>query len=177
MPKHAKSKRRSRSKSRSRSRSKSKSKSKSKSRVRIYIRKPGAMKAVGYGMRNSAASRHAAIRKAIKKYGYASTMGKISVLYIYNKNKHPSLARIAKSDVNYLKAWKKKNCPSGVCGKRKRKAPLKRLPKKGYIKPKRGKPRVVYLNSKQRVYYYRDKSGVHVTRLKVHKGKIPKSLK
>jgi hypothetical protein len=51
-----------------------------------------------------------ALKKAIKKYGYSSTMKKVNLLYIYNKNKKDSLIlkKLIRDKAN-LKKYKEKN--------------------------------------------------------------------
>lgn len=68
---------------------------------RISVKRPGSLRALGYGMRNSAASRHAALNRAVKKYGRASVRRKIGALRAWNAHR-PTLRRIADSDFAYL---------------------------------------------------------------------------
>lgn len=74
----------------------------SSNRVIPPLRK-GELKQFGYSSANSVASRHRALAKAIKKYGDLSVFRKINVLYVYNKNKNPTLASKFTSDKNWIK--------------------------------------------------------------------------
>jgi len=80
-----------------------KSQGKNGLRVIPKLRK-GELKQFGYSSSNSVASRHRALAKAIREYSDLSVFRKLNVLYIFNKNKNPSLASKFNSD----KAWIKK---------------------------------------------------------------------
>lgn len=92
------------SKSRS-SRRRSKSRRRSRSRVRIPITHEGSLTALGYHLKDSAEKRRAALKRALKnkKVRYASLMGKLNVLVVFNKNKDKALARKVEGDVKYMK--------------------------------------------------------------------------
>lgn len=64
--------------------------------------KKGELKQFGYSASSSAASRHRALAKAIKEYGDLSVFRKINVLYIFNKNKNPTLASKFNSDKKWI---------------------------------------------------------------------------
>jgi len=64
--------------------------------------KKGSLTSLGYGIRESSATRHAALKKALKKYGYSSLIKKLNVLVVYNKNAHPDIAQTAHSDMMYV---------------------------------------------------------------------------
>jgi hypothetical protein len=81
---------------------KRRSSKRSSNRVIPPLRK-GELKQFGYSSANSVASRHRALAKAIKKYGDLSVFRKINVLYVYNKNKNPTLASKFTSDKNWIK--------------------------------------------------------------------------
>jgi hypothetical protein len=79
------------------------SKRKSSNRVIPPLRK-GELKQFGYSSSNSVASRHRSLAKAIREYGDLSVFRKVNVLYVFNKNKNPTLASKFNSD----KAWIKR---------------------------------------------------------------------
>ena len=62
----------------------------------------GELKQFGYAAHNSVASRHRSLAKAIKKYGDLSVFRKINVLYVFNKNRNPTLASKFNSDKNWI---------------------------------------------------------------------------
>lgn len=76
---------------------------KSTRKVRISISKPGSLSKYGYSMSKTAASRHKALSKAVKAYGYGSIMRKVNAIYVFNKKKHPDLARKASRDKSWLR--------------------------------------------------------------------------
>lgn len=85
------------------SRRKSPRKRSRKSKVRISISKPGSLSKYGYNMSKTAASRRKALSKAVKVYGYGTVMRKVNALYVFNKKKHPGLARKASGDKSWLR--------------------------------------------------------------------------
>jgi hypothetical protein len=99
------SKKRSSKRSSSKKRSPKRSSSKKRStKNKIPKLRKGELKQFGYSSANSVASRHRALAKAIREYSDLSVYRKINVLYIFNKNKNPTLAKKFNSD----KAWIKK---------------------------------------------------------------------
>lgn len=60
------------------------------------------MSALGYNYKNSVASRHRALNKGLKKYGYSNLMHKLTFMLI-NKNKIPKMYKTVKEDMNWLK--------------------------------------------------------------------------
>ena len=62
----------------------------------------GPLKAVGYDHTKSASQRHAALEKAVAKYGKASTLRKVNAIATYTKRTAPSRSRTYKTDVHYL---------------------------------------------------------------------------
>jgi hypothetical protein len=66
-----------------------------------WIRREGKLGGPGY-TKKSAATRHAILRKSIKKYGYASTMGSVSVL-TENATIKPSTRRTLEADERWLR--------------------------------------------------------------------------
>jgi hypothetical protein len=65
--------------------------------------KKGELKAVGYDATASAPARHAALDKAVKKYGRLSTLRKLNAIAVYTKRTVPSRSRTYKTDRNYVK--------------------------------------------------------------------------
>jgi hypothetical protein len=64
--------------------------------------KKGDLKEVGYDHTDDAATRHAAIDKAVKKYGRLSTLRKLNAVAVYTKNTVPSRSKTYKTDVHYV---------------------------------------------------------------------------
>ena len=64
--------------------------------------KPGLMKAVGYDVTAPKSRRHAAVDKAVKKYGKLSTLRKLNAVAVYTRRRSPSKSRAFKSDVRYV---------------------------------------------------------------------------
>ncbi len=64
--------------------------------------KKGSLTSLGYGIREGVNSRHAALKTALKKYGYSSLIKKLNVLVVYNKTSHPDIAKIAHNDRMYV---------------------------------------------------------------------------
>lgn len=56
----------------------------------------------GYRARNAQQTRRAALRLTIEERGYVPLIRRLNVLYIYNKNRHPELASVFKSDMQYV---------------------------------------------------------------------------
>lgn len=71
--------------------------------VRIKVKNPGSLTELGYHLLEPAAVRRAALARAVARYGYRATMGKVNLLYVYNKNKNKKHAAIATADKNWLK--------------------------------------------------------------------------
>ena len=67
-------------------------------RLNIPPLKKGDLTGFGYAVSSSAEKRHKAVSKAAKKYGTVSVIRKLNVLYVYNKNKNPTMAKKVKSD-------------------------------------------------------------------------------
>lgn len=65
--------------------------------------KKGLLKAVGYDANSPAASRHAALERAVDKYGRLSTLRKLNAVAVYTKRTFPSRSRTYKTDRNYVK--------------------------------------------------------------------------
>ena len=120
-------------------RSKNRRSGRRKSRVRIPITGKGDLTSLGYRMNYSASARHKALSKAVRLYGYQSTMGKINALYVFNKNNHPSLSRIASADKKWLKENFGSNAKFGFSPRRasRRRSPSRRGSRKRRS-PRRG---------------------------------------
>lgn len=89
---------------RSRPRKSPKKASRSRRPVRIKISKDGALSSLGYSSNNSERSRHIALNKAIKDYGYISVIRKLNALAVLNKNKNPRLSKIFRDDQRWVSA-------------------------------------------------------------------------
>lgn len=63
--------------------------------------KEGTLRSQGYDTKESASDRHAALRRAVRKYGYRTVMGKVNAVYVLNRNK--PVGRVFESDKNWLK--------------------------------------------------------------------------
>ena len=57
----------------------------------------------GYRMRASATARHRALAKAVREDGGLTVHKRLILLYTWNKNDDPDLARIARADANWVK--------------------------------------------------------------------------
>jgi hypothetical protein len=64
--------------------------------------KPGLMKAVGYDVSAPTSRRHAAVDKAVKKYGRNSTIRKLNAVAVYTRRTSPAKSRTFKSDMKYV---------------------------------------------------------------------------
>lgn len=72
-------------------------------KVRISITKPGSLSKYGYSMSKTAIARRRALSKAVKSYGYGTVMRKVNALYVFNKKKHPGIAKKATADKKWLR--------------------------------------------------------------------------
>lgn len=72
----------------------------------IQINHPGSLRSCGYASKDSAEDRHAALNRAVKRFGLGETIKKINALVVLNKSR-PNLHRIYKSDLSYLESKKK----------------------------------------------------------------------
>ena len=73
-----------------------------KTPVRIHLKSIGALTKFGYHANKSATVRRAALAKAATANGYTEVIRRLNVLYIYNKNKHPTMAAKFKADMHWL---------------------------------------------------------------------------
>lgn len=65
--------------------------------------KKGLLKAVGYDATAPASARHAALGRAVDKYGRLSTLRKLNAVAVYTKRTTPSRSKTYKTDRNYVK--------------------------------------------------------------------------
>jgi hypothetical protein len=63
--------------------------------------KEGLLKKVGYSVTDSTTRRHAAVKRAIKKYGKASTIRKLNAVAVYTRRRSPKKSQTFKSDMTY----------------------------------------------------------------------------
>jgi len=63
--------------------------------------KEGLLKKVGYSVSASATRRHAAVKRAVKKYGRASTIRKLNAVAVYTRKRSPIKSRTFKKDMKY----------------------------------------------------------------------------
>ena len=79
-----------------------KRKSKSRSRVRIPITHPGGLH--GYHVDLLQKQRRRILHSLLSKRRatYSELIKRLNVLYIYNKNRHPSISKRVKRDINYI---------------------------------------------------------------------------
>lgn len=75
---------------------------KSSRMVRIPMKHEGDLKNLGYSLGKSARSRHASLKKAVKRYGRLSTSRKLNALAVFNKRRHPLTARKARADRKFV---------------------------------------------------------------------------
>ena len=68
--------------------------------------KKGSLVAVGYSVKAPATRRHAAVDRAIRKYGKLSTLRKLNAVAVYTRKRSPALSRTFKSDVRYVQRKK-----------------------------------------------------------------------
>lgn len=70
----------------------------------IIITVRGDLTRLGYRLKErSAKKRRQALKKAVRKYGYANVVRKVNALAVLMKNTHPTYAKRARSDVEWLK--------------------------------------------------------------------------
>lgn len=62
----------------------------------------GLMSSMGYSVSAKAKTRHAAVDKAVKKYGKLSTLRKLNSVAVYTRRTSPMKSRTFKSDVKYV---------------------------------------------------------------------------
>lgn len=64
--------------------------------------KTGLLKDVGYDASAPVARRHAAVNKAVKKYGRNSTIRKLNAVAVYTRRTSPAKSRAFKADMKYV---------------------------------------------------------------------------
>jgi hypothetical protein len=64
--------------------------------------KRGVLRSLGYDHSDAAATRHAALDKAVRRYGRNSTVRKLNAIATYTKRTIPSASRIYKTDMHYV---------------------------------------------------------------------------
>lgn len=80
---------------------------KPRSTRRIGPLKKGLLKKVGYSATSSATRRRAAVKRAIKKYGRASTIRKLNAVAVLTRRRSPALSRAFKKDMKFAQHQKK----------------------------------------------------------------------
>ena len=68
--------------------------------------KEGLLKKVGYSVSASKTRRHAAVKRAVKKYGKASTIRKLNAVAVYTRRRSPAKSRTFKSDMKFAQKMK-----------------------------------------------------------------------
>jgi hypothetical protein len=68
--------------------------------------KKGLLKKVGYSVSASKTRRHAAVKRAVKKYGRASTIRKLNAVAVYTRKRSPVISRTFKSDMKFAQKMK-----------------------------------------------------------------------
>jgi hypothetical protein len=63
--------------------------------------KQGLLKKVGYSVTASKTRRHAAVKRAVKKYGKASTIRKLNAVAVYTRRTSPAKSRAFRSDMKF----------------------------------------------------------------------------
>ncbi len=94
-----------RSTKRSPSRKSTSKSSKRKSKVRIPVSNKGSLSKHGWSASKPSTKRHAALKKAMKEFTPGMVVKKLNLLSIYNKNRHPELAKLARSDMKFVQKF------------------------------------------------------------------------
>jgi hypothetical protein len=68
--------------------------------------KEGLLKKVGYSVTARASRRHAAVKRAVKKYGRASTIRKLNAVAVYTRKRSPMKSRTFRSDMKFAQKMK-----------------------------------------------------------------------
>lgn len=63
--------------------------------------KEGLLKKVGYSASASVTRRHAAVKRAVKKYGRTSTIRKLNAVAVYTRKRAPKTSRKFKADMKF----------------------------------------------------------------------------
>lgn len=64
--------------------------------------KEGSLLKYGYNLHESDALRHAALKTAVKKYGFSSTIKKLNAVRVLSKNIAPENSKIYEKDIRYI---------------------------------------------------------------------------
>ena len=67
------------------------------------IRHSGSLTKLGYHEDEKASSRHRALSKSVRKYGYKKTQDKLVALEVLNKNRNPEFSETVRSDMSFLR--------------------------------------------------------------------------
>ncbi len=68
--------------------------------------KEGLLKKVGYSVSASKTRRHAAVKRAVKKYGKTSTIRKLNAVAVYTRKSSPAKSRAFRSDMKFAQKMK-----------------------------------------------------------------------
>jgi hypothetical protein len=68
--------------------------------------KEGLLAKVGYSVTARASRRHAAVKRAVKKYGKASTIRKLNAVAVYTRRRSPMKSRTFRSDMKFAQKMK-----------------------------------------------------------------------
>ena len=69
----------------------------------LFQLEKGTLSKFGYSMKNTQESRHKSLKKAIKYIKPLSIYRRLIALYVLNKNKYPSNAKIFRNDAEWIK--------------------------------------------------------------------------
>jgi hypothetical protein len=72
-----------------------------RSRKVIPVLYKGSME--GYSTKSPLKTRRSALKRTLRKHGFSSTIKKLNVLNVYNKNRNPIVSKIALKDMNYVR--------------------------------------------------------------------------
>ncbi len=67
----------------------------------------GSLTKLGYKLHSPKSSRHASLRRAVKKYGAGATVKKLNFARVSTKNTYPKNSAVYASDVRYVQSLKK----------------------------------------------------------------------
>lgn len=76
--------------------------------------KQGLLKKVGYSVTARTSRRHAAVKRAVKKYGKTSTIRKLNAVAVYTRRTSPAKSRTFRSDMKFAQKMKGGNGLEGV---------------------------------------------------------------
>ncbi len=77
------------------------------STVRIPAPKKGSLTKYGYRLAKPEAERDVALKRAVKEYGPTTTIRKLNVVGIYNKNRNPTITKKVRTDMAFVRKLKK----------------------------------------------------------------------